>query len=57
MENHTVAKLKVIVKERGIRGYHKLRMVELIHALEAARLVEQKINLFDESIPNDHTPV
>ena len=31
--------------------------VELIHALEAARLVEQKSNIFDEPIPNDHTPV
>ena len=27
-------------KERGIRGYYKLKKVELIHALEAARLVE-----------------
>ena len=30
---------------------------ELIHALEAARLVEQKSNIFDEPIPNDSTPV
>ena len=44
-------------KERGIRGYYKLRKVELIHALEAARLVEQTRNIFDESIPNDPTPV
>ena len=29
----------------------------MIHALEAARLVEQKSNIFDESIPNDPTPV
>ena len=42
MENHTVMQLEAIAKERGMRGYYKLRNVELIHALEAARLVEQK---------------
>ena len=57
MENHTVMQLKAIVKERGVRGYYKLRKVELIHALEAARLVEQNSNIFDEPIPNDPTPV
>ena len=35
--------IKTIAKERGLRGYYKLRKVELIHALEAARLVEQKV--------------
>ena len=52
--------LTVIAKERGIRGYYKLRKVELIHALkamEATRLVEQTNNIFDESISNDPTPV
>ena len=57
MNNHTVVQLKVIAKERDIRGYYKLRKVELIHALEAARLVEQKGNIFDESNPNDPTQV
>ena len=57
MENHTVMQLKAIAKERGARGYYKLRKVELIHALEAARLVELKSNIFDEPIPNDPTPV
>ena len=57
MENHTVVKLKAIAKERVIRGYYKLRMIELIHALEATKLVEQKSNIFDEPIPNDLTSV
>ena len=50
MENHTVMQLKAIAKERGVRGYYKFRKVELIHTLEAARLVEQKSNIFDEPI-------
>ena len=49
--------LKAIAKERGIRGYYKLRKAELIHALEATRLVEQNSNIFVEPIPNDPTPV
>ena len=57
MNNHTVVQLKAIAKERGIRGYYKLRKAELIHALEADKLVEQKSNIFDEQIQNDPTPV
>ena len=57
MENHTVVQLKAIAKEHGIRGYYKLRKAQLIHALEATRLVEQKSNIIDESIPNDPTSV
>ena len=45
MGNHTVMQLKAIAKERDVRGYYKLRKRELIHALEAARLVEQKSNM------------
>ena len=57
MVNHTVVQLKAIAKERGIRGYYELRKAELIHALEATKLVEQKSNIFDEPIPNDLTVV
>ena len=57
MDNYKVVQLKSIAKERGVRGYYKLRKTELIHAFEAARLVEQKSNIFDEFIPNDHTLV
>ena len=57
MENHTIVQLKTIAKERGIKGYYKLRKAELIHALEATKLVEQKSNIFDEQIPNESTPI
>ena len=57
MENHTVMQLKAIAKERDARGYYRLRKVELIHALEAARLIEQKSNIFDEPIPKYPTSV
>ena len=57
MENHTIVQLKAIGKERVFKGYYKLRKAELIHALEATRLVEQKSNIFDEQIPNDPTPI
>ena len=53
MENHTIVQLKTIAKERGIGGYYKHRKAELINALEAPRLVEQKSNIFDEQIANN----
>ena len=56
MDNYTVMRLKVIAKEQGIRGYYKLSKAELIHVLEATRLVEQTSNIFDESNSNDPTP-
>ena len=57
MNNNTVKQLKAIAKERGIKGSYKLRKAELINALEATRLVEQKSSTFYEPIPNDPTPV
>ena len=47
MENHTIVQWKAIAKERGIKGYYKLRKAELINALEATRLVEQKSNILN----------
>ena len=35
MDNTTVMKLKTIAKQRGIKGYYKLRKAELIQKLEA----------------------
>ena len=43
MKNHAIVQLKAIAKERGIKGYYKLRKADLIHALEATRLVGQKV--------------
>ena len=45
IENHTVVQFKVIAKERDIRGYYKLRKAEVIHALEAIRLLQKKYHL------------
>ena len=57
MDNHTVVQLKAIAQERGIIGYYKLRKAELILALEASTIVEQASNIFDESNPNNSTPI
>ena len=49
------------IQSRRKRPWYKwllqAQKVELIHALEAEILVEQKRNIFDEPIPNDPTPV
>ena len=57
MENHTIVQLKAMAKERGIKGYYKLREAELINPLEATRLVEQESNIIDKLIPNNPTPI
>ena len=60
MKNHTIVQLKPSQKSAVLlltQGYYKLRKVELIHALKATRLVEQKSNIFDEQISNDPTPI
>ena len=35
IDNITVIKLKTLAKQRGIKGYYKLRKAELIQKLEA----------------------
>ena len=57
MDNYTVVQLKAIPKERGVRGYYRLWKAELIHVFEAARLAEQKSNIFRNFIQNDPPPV
>ena len=56
MENHTVVQLKASQKSEVYEVIISSK-AELIHALEATKLVEQKSNIFDEPIPNDPTPV
>ena len=50
MNNDTVVQLKAIAKKRVIRGYYKLGKAEFLHALEAARLVEQTSNIFGNTL-------
>ena len=46
MDNITVVKLKTLAKQRGIKGYYKLRKAELIQKLESHPGVnEQVLNL------------
>ena len=45
MENDTIKQLKAIAKERGVRGYYKLRKAELIHAWNNQHLVGHQISL------------
>ena len=43
MDNITVVKLKTLAKQRGIKGYYKLRKVELIQKLEAHPDVNEQV--------------
>ena len=43
MDNSTVVKLKVIAKQRGIKGYYKLRKAELIQKLKAHVDVNEQV--------------
>ena len=43
MDNFTVINLKNLAKERGIKGYYKLRKAELIQKLEAHPDVNEQV--------------
>jgi len=37
MNNNTIRELRAIAKERGLRGYYKLRKTELVHLLKTSQ--------------------
>ena len=43
MDNITVIKLKVLAKQRDVKGYYKLRKAELIQKLEAHPDVNEQV--------------
>ena len=53
MDNITVIKLKDIVKQRGIKGYYKLRKAELIQILEAHPDVNEQVLIPGLEIPGN----
>ena len=70
MDNITVIKLKTIAKQRGIKGYYKLRKAELIQKLEAHPDVNEQVliprnttssvntsAILNDPIVDDKTPV
>lgn len=54
MDRNTVVQLRQIAKERGLRGYSKLRKAELIEFLNQSRL--ERENLLDAPIPKHEIP-
>ena len=55
MKNITVIELKALAKERGTRGYYKLRKAELIHKLEAHPDVSEQVVIPELEIPRNAT--
>ena len=43
MDNITVIKLKTLAKQRGVKGYYKLRKAEFIQKLEAYPDVNEQV--------------
>ena len=57
MENLKVKDLKALAKERGIKGYYKLRKAELIQALTPVDDHSQLQNIMDQPIPEIDIPI
>ena len=57
MENLKVKDLKALAKERGIKGYYKLRKAELIQALTPVGDPPQPQNIMDQPIPEIDIPI
>ena len=55
MNNITVIKLKALGKQRGIKGYYKLRKAEVIQNLEAHPDVNEQVLIPGLEIPINAT--
>ena len=55
MDNITVIKLKTLAKQRGFKGYYKLRKAELIQKLEAYPNVNEQVLIPGLEIPKNTT--
>ena len=57
MENLKVKDLKALAKERGIKGYYRMRKAELIQALTPVGDHSQLQNIMDQPIPEIDIPI
>ena len=57
MENLKVKDLKALAKERGIKGYYRMRKAELIQALTPVGDPPQLQNIMDQPIPEIDIPI